>query len=123
MRKRRHMRTTRKSLCTCIRGGSLVAIVMASLLVAPASDANEHDESTIVEESPERCGYHTEGRHAYYRNCDAFIDHWIEWSIHAEEGNVHRASWVPGNATIPLGPADAVEFLISVGISRKFLPS
>jgi hypothetical protein len=117
------MTTTRKYLCTCIRGGFLVAMVMASPLVAPASDANEHDESTIVEESPGRCGYYTEGRHAYYRNCDAFIDHWIEWNIHAAEGNVHRASQVPRNATIPLGPADAVEFLISVGISRKFLPS
>jgi hypothetical protein len=119
-KKRRPMTTMGKYLCTGIRGGFLVAMMLALLWVTPASDANEHDDSTIGEELSGRCGYYTEGGYAYYSNCDSFIDHWIEWNRHAAEGNLHQTSCVPRSTTVPLGPADEVEFLISIGLSRKF---
>jgi hypothetical protein len=122
-RRRRHMTTRRKHLCTGLRGGLFVAMMIASLWVAPASDANEHDESAIGEELSERCGYYTEGGHAYYSNCDTFIGHWIEWYVHAVEADTYQTACVPPSTTLPLGPADEVEFVISVGISRKFFPA
>jgi hypothetical protein len=91
------------------------------LRVAPASDASEHGESHDGDKLSGRCGYYSGGGHAYYSNCDAFIGHWIEWLMRAAEGDIHQAASVPRSTTLPLGPADEVEFLVSVGISSKFL--
>jgi hypothetical protein len=89
--------------------------------VAPASDASKHGESHIGDKLSGRCGYYSGGGHAYYTNCDAFIGHWIEWLIRVAEGDIHQAASVSRSTTLPLGPADEVEFLVSVGNSSKFL--
>jgi hypothetical protein len=121
MRRRRHTTAWTPHLCLGVRSGLLVAMVIASLWVAPASDASEHCESHIGDKLSGRCGYYNGGDHAYYSNCDAFIGHWIEWSIHGAGGDIYRAAYVPRSTTLSLGPADEVEFLVSVGISSKFL--
>jgi hypothetical protein len=121
MRRIRHTTAWTPHLCMGVRGGLLVAMMIASLWIAPASDASEQNESHSGEKPSGRCGYYNAGDHAYYSNCDAFIDHWIEWLIHAAEGDIYQTACIPRSTTLPLGPADEVEFLISVGISSKFL--
>jgi hypothetical protein len=98
-------------------------MVIVSLWVVSAINANDPVEGAIGEELSGRCGYYTAGSHAYYSNCDTFIGHWIEWNIHTATGDAYQGAYVSWSTTLPLGPADEVEFLVSVGMSRKFLPS
>jgi len=121
VRRRRHTTARTPHLRVGVRNGLLVAMVVASLWVAPASDASEYGESLLGDKLSGRCGYYNGGGHAYYSNCDAFIGHWIEWLIRAAEGDFYWTAYVPRSTTLPLGPADEVEFLVSVGISSKLL--
>jgi hypothetical protein len=113
----------RKALWSSVRNSLRVTMVLASLWVGSASSAHEHVEGTIGEELPAKCGYYTEGGHAYYSNCDTFIGHWIEWNVQTAKGDAYQGAYVSRATTLPLGPADEVEFLVSVGISRKSFPA
>lgn len=115
------MTTMRKYLCTSVRGNLLFATMAVSLWVAPTSNAHDPDERPIGGEVTRRCGHYSARGQSYYSNCNTSIDPWIEWNSHETVGIVHRGFCVPRNTMVPLGPTDEVEFLISVGLSRKFL--